>query len=194
MAKQDGLVKMSLSEVIRRNKFYRLHTRLMRFLVKVLHSDSENDRGMRLLSQGDISLLKGFEFNQEALLSHVFTPIGTVTVDRAAGTLAISFPAFVPTDSVHQPDDATHLQITLAGVEIDFDAEEYQTRLERSVNIPLTNEEIPAIELSAALTAGSDKPWLGVLALDFYQEVNGKFYDLNNSAYSAMKMIVAEKV
>lgn len=188
------LVKMSLSEVIRRNRFYRLNTRLTRILMKVLRSDMESDRGMRLVSKGDISLLKGFELNQEAVFTNVLTPEATVTIDRVAGTLSVSFPAFVPTDAVGQPEDATHLQVTLAGVEIDFDAEEYQTKLERSANIPLTNEEVPAIELTAALTPDSDKPWLGVLALDFFQEVNGKMYDLKNSAHNAMKMVVAENV
>ena len=188
------LVRTALKPLMGRNKFYRMNTRLTRLLVKVLHTDMVSDRGMRLVSNGDISLLNGFELNQQAVLENVFTPKCTVTVDRVAGTLGVSFPAFVPNKAVKQPEDATHLQLTLAGVEIDFDTEEYQTRLEQSANVPLTNDEMPALDLMVTLTENSDKPWLGIVAVEFYQEVNGKFYDLKSSEFNAMKVVVAGKV
>lgn len=190
----SALLRIALSELIKRNKFYRMATRMNHLFGKILRTDSVSARGLRRVSNGDISLLQGFNFNVEALLPAIFKPLYEVVTDREAGTITVSVGEFIPETMVDSPEQATHLRLTLAGVEIDFATEEFQTKLHSSGDVLLDLNMNPGFELSVALTPNSDKVWLGILGLEFFQEVNGVMYMLRVSSHNAMRVIVADKV
>jgi hypothetical protein len=87
-----------------------MSSRLTREMVKVIQADATNVRGQRNVIDGEAELLKGFEFNSNARLGGtLYAPFSTA-IDRAAGTLIVDIPAFVPTNMVAAPAGATHFQ------------------------------------------------------------------------------------
>ena len=83
-------------------------SRLTKEMIRVIQSDSINERGKRTVTAGNQSLLRGFDFNINSKLSAtLFTPY-VPAIDRAAGTLSINIPEFVPGTTIVGPQGATH--------------------------------------------------------------------------------------
>lgn len=185
------LIRMSLNEIMGHDKWFLLHGRLTQMMLTVLRSNTTSDRGKRCFSNGDLSALQGFNFNAEADFNAIFYPKYTVSTNLESGIITATVEAFVPMLEVNSPEDATHIQLTLAGVEMDFKANEYRTNIERSHFIAMENERQEMIKITVTIPDNGGKIRLGVLALGFYQEVNGKMYVLKNMKYKALKIILA---
>jgi len=187
--KAGKLLRNALREVIQNSKDSRMSSRLTREMLKAIQADDENARGARTITAGDVTLLKGFEFNDEAKLGNtVFMPYNVVT-DRVAGTLKVTVPAFIPANTIGSPAGATHAIINLGGTEVDFDAENFTANIQHSAHVALKGEEQAQIELTANVSENSDKPLFMAFGLEFYQEVNGEKYPLKNGAYNALALI-----
>ena len=166
--------------------------RMQAELMKVLKSDSTSDRGARLVSKGDFSMLKGFEFNDKASLDAVFYAKFSSSADRATGKLSIQFPKFFPSRELAAPAAATHFKITASAAELDLEKEEYAVHEVSSETLRLQNAETTIPNLENQITANSKKALLWLLCVEFYQEVNGKMYLLKNHARNPLKVIHAE--
>ena len=192
--KAGKLLRTSLREAILQSKDSGMTSRLTQTMMKIIRSDGENVRGMRTVSKGDISLLQGFEFNSNARLGSTFQMEYNCVINRTTGDVTVTIPAFVPAVMVAFPSGATHATIVAGASEIDFEAGDFQSKVERSIPFPLNNAEQPEITLSIALTANSDKLLLVILGIEFYQEVNGENYSMKNGAFNAMALIQADHV
>jgi hypothetical protein len=89
-------LRQSILALITLAKDSKLQSRLVRLLMKVLHLDTVNDRGQRIVANGNLLMLTGFDFNRHAELSAVLTAPSTTTIDRVAGTVTIGVPPFDP--------------------------------------------------------------------------------------------------
>ncbi|NSL85803.1 hypothetical protein ECE50_003105 [Chitinophaga sp. Mgbs1] len=87
-----------------------MSSRLTREMVKVIQADATNVRGQRNVIDGEAELLKGFEFNSNARLGGTLYAPFTTGIDRAAGTLIVDIPPFVPVNMVAAPAGAKHLR------------------------------------------------------------------------------------
>ncbi|KAA2239877.1 hypothetical protein F0L74_27205 [Chitinophaga agrisoli] len=167
----------------------KLTQRLSAKMYKVLKEDKVNDRGMRTVAEGNLQLLRGFEFNNIGKLSTVlFTPY-TASIDRVAGTLNISIPDFVPQTVMKAPQGTTHFAIVSAASELDF-----ANGLQNGVNTetaPLVygSQTEPAITLNNALTANSTRPLFLALGVKYFQETNGKYYPLNTGRFNPLSIV-----
>lgn len=188
------LLRTSLREAILQSKDSGMTSRLTQTMMKIIRSDGENVRGMRTVSKGDIALLQGFEFNSNARLGSTFQMEYNSVIDRAAGSVTVTVPAFVPAVRVAFPAGATHASIVAGASEIDFEAGDFQSKVERSILFPLDNAQQPEIALPIALTANTDKLVFVILGIEFYQEVNGENYSMKNGAFNAMALIQADTV
>jgi hypothetical protein len=63
----------------------------------VLNTDATSARGARTVMKSKLELLEGFDFNIKSPLSTCFFATYSIVVDRAADTLTVSIPSFVPT-------------------------------------------------------------------------------------------------
>ena len=82
------------------------------------------------------------------------------------------------------------------GTEIDFAAGSFTTgSVQQSTELPV-GSEVPtvAFDLTTHVTAGSTKTILFLVGIQFFEEVNGVMYVLNNSKNNALKVVKVSAV
>lgn len=167
----------------------RVTGRMTREILKVIQADTTNDRGERTVVDGDLNLLENFEFNNRSKLGTTLFMPYSVTIDRAAGTLELNVPAFIPLNVVAAPSGATHMKFKVAGAEVDFVQGEFVEDVQSSSDVVIGAQSEPAITLTSTVTAGTTLPLFLAMAVEFMQEVNGTLYPLKNGAYNAVSLV-----
>ena len=80
------LIRQAINPLLKDAKDTRAVSRLLKVMSQVIKSDRVNKRGQRTVADGDMTLLKGFEFNANAVLSTTLYVAPATVVDRATGT------------------------------------------------------------------------------------------------------------
>lgn len=187
------LIRQAFNLLVRDASDSRSTGRLVQRAVRALKLDPTSARGQRVISKGDLTLLQGFDFNADSVLSSTFLVPYTVTVDRPGGHLTVNIPSFVPSNGVVQPKGATHFKIVCGGAEIDFDKNLYTRDLQASADLPINGIATAAINLVATVTANSTLPLFFVLGIDFSQEINGIMYPLLSGGFNALAIVNVSK-
>jgi hypothetical protein len=164
-------------------------SRLTKELLKVIQSDPVNARGERNLAEGDLSRLVGFDFNINGKLNAtLYTPF-TAVIDRAAGTMTVTLPDFVPGNTIAYPSGATHFKIVVGTAQVNFVSEAFVFDRAESPEIVLGPQNQATFDLVGNVTAASTDDLFLVLGLEFMQQVNGAMYPLKNGAYNPLAII-----
>ena len=187
--KAGKLLRNSIRAMLQNGSDSRMVSRLTQKMVEVIQEDATNPRGLRNVIDGEAELLEGFEFNISGKLGTTLYAPYTSTIDRVAGTLAVSIPAFVPINMIAAPGGATHFKIVSAGAEIDFENETFVMATSESAVLPWDTTATAVLNLSNAVTANSTHPLFLALGIEFYQEVNGQMYPLKNGAYNPLALV-----
>lgn len=166
--------------------------RMQKALLLVLKSDTVSDRGARLVTKGDLGLLKKFEFNDKAFLANILFAKYSATVDRSTGKLTVQFPAFIPSVSITAPVSTTHFRLVTAAAELNLEGKDFTASEFKSEYLPFNKTETVPVNLEVSITPNSRQAFLQVLGVEFYQEVNGKMYLLKSDAHNALSVIHAE--
>jgi hypothetical protein len=167
----------------------RVTGRLTRAMKEVLKADKTSSRGLRNVIDGEVALLEGFEFNKGSYLgTSLFAPY-SATIDRATGDLTIKIQSFVPDDLIAAPQGATHYRIISAGTEIDFEKGTNVTSIKVTAELAWDKNPTADITLVNQVPAHSTHPLLLMLGIEYGQEVNGKWYALNDSSFNAMAIV-----
>lgn len=153
-----------------RSLFSRLNTQMF----KVIKTDGVHRRGERLIVNGDMSLIRGFDFNINGKLSSLLFIQPTATIDRASGTMKVELPPFVPKELIKAPLNATYFTIACAAAEIDFATGTFVTATASTEALPYNDEKTAAISLTATVPANSTKWLLLAVGLAFNDETNDK--------------------
>lgn len=164
----------------------RMVSRLTTEMIKVIQKDVTNTRGLRNVIDGEAELLTGFDFNINGKLGTTLYAPFTAAIDRAAGTLGVNIPAFVPLNMIAAPGGTTHFKIVSAGVEVDFENESFVVDSQAIGMLAWDANPTAAINLYNTVTANSTHPLFLMVGVEFYQEVNGLMYPLKNGAYNAL--------
>ena len=159
-------------------------SRLAKVMKSIINLDATSDRGMRQVVAANAASLLGFNFNQGAGLGQsLFSPY-TVTPSGATVTLAI--PSLNPTVDIAAPTGATHYEILFGVAAVNFVTKTYSSATVASPLgiLPLTGAAQTNVSQVATLPAAptADELVIGVLGMNYYQQINGKFYPLNNNA------------
>ncbi len=188
-ASSGKLLRTSVRNLMIRAKDNRVTSRLTQVMSKVKNADATSIRGERNVATGlataDGKLeLKGFDFNNRALLSSVlFAPF---TIDNATGE--ISIPDLNPANDVSYPVRATHISITSAFLDVNFDTTENAIEFSPTVNIPIDNTTATQTLTPAAVPSGTGNK-IYLILIEFFQEVNGVQYQLKNGAYNVLTIV-----
>lgn len=166
--------------------------RMSRAMSKVIKSDKLNDRGQRKVSDGNIQLLRGFDFNVDAKLTTVFFAPHTASIDRVTGTLKVDIPAFVSKRMINAPLNTTHFSVVCGAAEVDFDSGIQKGANVSTAELPYGREITQPISLSNVLTPNSTVALFLALGVIFYQFVNEKYYPLNDGAYNTVAIILVD--
>ena len=164
-------------------------SRLTQMMMKVIQADTTSVRGKRNVIDGETELLLGFEFNDSAALGSSLHAPFTSAVDRTAGTTVVNVAAFVPKELIAAPPGATHFKLVSQAAEIDFEAATSVISNQSTVEFPLDNVLLAPVVMSNPVTPASAHPIFLLLGIEFFQEVNGKFYTMRNGAYNALSII-----
>jgi hypothetical protein len=168
-------------------------SRLTRAMMDVIKSDPKNDKGDRNILDGNVELLTGFEFNQNAELgTTVYAPF-TTKVDRDAGELTISFASFIPSSKISAPKGATHFRIVSGGAEIDFEKTEQVATLKETDPIALDDNPTNEIDLTHTVTAKSMNPLFLVLGIQFLSVTNGFVRPVQDMGFNALRIAEASR-
>ncbi len=188
-AKAGKLMRHSINALLKNAKDGRVVSRLTQTMAKVLRTDTKSERGLRLVSNGDLTLLKGYQFNNDAVLGETLYAPYTDVVDRVAGTLTLNIASFVPSAAIVAPEGATHFQLVSAGAELDFIAETYNRNIQQTKVLPWDGTGSGDISLVNTIPANSTLPLFLFLGIQFYQQVNGFQYPLKNGGFNALSLI-----
>jgi hypothetical protein len=183
------LMRHAINPLLKDAKDSKVVSRLTKMMSQVIKSDKVNKRGQRTVSDGDMNLLKGFEFNANAILGTTLYVAPATVIDRTTGTLTINIPAFAPSSSIVAPQGATHFKLVSAGAAIDFDTHTFTSS--RNVSSAYAWDETPveAIALANTVAAGTTLPLFLFLGIQFFQEMNGIQYPLLTGSFNALSLI-----
>jgi hypothetical protein len=170
----------------------RMTGRLGSRISAIIKSDTVGARGQRTLADGDLDLLRGFDFNANGKLTQTFFAPYSAEVDRAAGTVTINVPAFVPTDMIAYPEGATHFRLVTAAAEVDFVGNDYNVEALETAPLQLDAVATAPVNLVLNMNADNTDPLFVVLGIEFAQVVNGQMYTLNNGAYNALTLVAVD--
>ena len=130
------------------------------------------------------ALLKGFEFNINALLGSVlYKPYAVNTT-----TGVITIPGLVPVNDVAWPAGATHISLTGAYANLNYATSIGDLKLTNVVNLLIDGTTTAVTLTPTAVPAGTGTK-VFLLKIEFFQMVNGVQYSLKNGAYNALKVI-----
>ena len=188
-ATSGKLMRDALRPMIMRAGDGRVTSRLTKVMTDIKNLDATSARGQRTVGSA-IPLvpakerLKGFNFNIRSILGSVLYK--SYTVDIATG--AIDMVQLVPTNEVAAPSGATHMTLRSAWAKIDFVQGIKSVEVSPDYNGPIdaTAVDVNLTPASAPTGTGTD---IFILMIEFFQEVNGVQYSLNNGQYNAMSVV-----
>ncbi|WP_296619277.1 hypothetical protein [Marivirga sp.] len=187
--KAGRLLRTSVRPLLLKAADSRVASRMTREMVKVVKSDSTNDRGERTVTDGDVMLLKGFEFNKQGKLNATMYAPFTANIDRATGEATVNIPGFIPQNTFAAPTGASHMRLVAAASKVDFEEETFNLDTDESSEIAIGPQSESAITLTATVPATGDQPIFLLFGVEFLQEVNGTMYPLKNGAFNALALV-----
>lgn len=190
--KMGSLLRRAFRPLIGGGSDAKMTARLVKKLMEVVKTDVVNKRGERVVMEGDLKLLEGFDFNVKSSLKNTVFHLYDSTWDRVTGECKIVFSPFTAEETIAAPNGTTHYRFVLGVTSVDFQNEVYELKLDRSVIAPWDETEVANLELMASLTPNSTHPVFIALSVEFYQEVNGSNYLLNNGSYNATSVLKVE--
>ena len=167
----------------------RVVSRMTKLMTKIKNLDTTSIRGKRnagvaMTLATAKALLKGFEFNKNALLGSVlYKPYAVNTT-----TGVISIPGLVPVNDIAWPAGATHISLTGAYANLNYATSVADLKLTNVVNLLIDGTATAVTLTPTAVPAGTGAK-VFLLKIEFFQLVNGVQYSLKNGAYNALKVI-----
>lgn len=184
--KASKIFRKAFNELIIDAKDRRVTGRLVQLLVKVIQADAVNDRGKRQILDAETEMMKGFEFNINGTIRNTLYVTYETSIDRVTGQCQVQIPSFVAANSIIHPADATHYRFVTGSSAIDFEQEKFTSDFFRSAIEPISNIASAPLTLSTNLPANSTHPLFLMLGIQFFQQINGKYYSYRNGALNAL--------
>ncbi len=190
--KAANLVRTAFRAQLLRVQDARMFSRLASEMMKVVKADTTSIRGMRNVTDGDITLLQGFDFNDNSRLASTLYAPYQVVINRATGQFTTSLASFVPAQLIAAPSGTTHFRINTLAAEIDFANGIFNADSKETAILPLDNAPTAPINLESILTPASTHPLFLALGVEFLQSVNNEFYQLKNGGYNSLGLVEVE--
>ena len=183
-AKYSKLLRDSLRVAIASASDSLLASRLTKVMREVIGLDDTNDRGLRVFDASNSAPLLGFNFNARAGIGR--TMYFPYEVTGAGADVTMSIPALNPASDIAAPQGATHFEVVFAASDLDMEALTFTNAVVAAPlgilpinSAALTNQSMVATFPAAPSAANLV---VGVVGINFYQQINGKFYALNNNS------------
>lgn len=167
----------------------RVTSRLTKVMTQIKNLDATSARGERNVGVGITTpeakaLLKGFNFNDKAILGSIL--FNSYSVNTGTGVITVS--GLVPVNEINTPSGATHITLRGAWAKVDFANGETDLQATNAVNLPIDATSTDVILTPAGVPSGTGTD-VYLLMLEFFQEVNGAQYVLKNGAFNALSVV-----
>ncbi|MBO9205539.1 MULTISPECIES: hypothetical protein, partial [Niastella] len=167
--------------------------RLLKVASRIITTDTVNERGARVVNNGDMTQLQGFNFNVRAGISDSLFVRCPLTFTRASGEVVVNIPSFVPRNMVQQAKGTTHFRIVAAAAAVNFNTELYQYAMQGTPELPYNTDPTQAATLTLALPANSTDTVFVALGIEYYQRVNTRSYALKSGEHNATSIVLVDK-
>ena len=182
------MLRDSLRVTITSTSNSRVASRLTATMRAIVGLDDTNDRGQRVFESSNSAPLLGFNFNARAGIGQ--TMYFPYEVTGAGADVTMTIPALNPVSDIVASQGTTHFEVVFAASSLDMETLTYTNSVVAAplgilpVNsAALVNQTLvasfPSVPPDANLV-------VGVVGINFYQQVNGKFYPLNNNSTSPL--------
>lgn len=183
-ASAGKLIRDALRTQIQAASDSRMVSRLAQTMKSIINLDTTSDRGARSVGAGNATSLLGFNFNQGAGLGQsLYSPY---SFSASGATVTLAIPSLNPGLDIVAPTGATHFEILFGVASVNFATKTYTSATVASPLgvLPLNGAARSNVSQVATLPTAPSKDELviGVLGMNYYQQINGKMYPLNNNA------------
>ena len=166
----------------------RAHSRLVQVMREILPEDRLSVRGKRSPAAGIQQpegkiLLQHFNFNKDAILSKVLLHPYVLT---DSGEFMLQ--GLVPLLHIKAPAGATHVRLSTACSATDFAESAAEVTYSEELTFALDLNPMDA-SLTAVPALKTGATCLYFLKLEFYQDINGTAYALQNANYNVLELI-----
>ncbi len=167
----------------------RVTARLTQIMAQIKNLDDANIRGERSVAEGVYkenakSLLKGFDFNINAVLAAVLYKPYQVNTE----TGEISIASLTPQLDITLPDGATHVIFKSGFASVNFFTGEYEMIVSEPARLAIDDITQP-ISLSPTHAPTLEGVHFILLSIDFVQSVNNVDYSLKNNAFNVLSIV-----
>jgi hypothetical protein len=183
------LMRDALRPLIMRAADARVTSRLTKVMTLIKNLDATSARGDRNVGVAIVlpaakELLKGFNFNNRSILGSVlFKPL---VIDAATGSITLT--GLVPANEIAAPSGATHFSVRTGWAKLDFVQGLKALEVSAPFNGPIDGNAVDVLLTPAQAPAGAGTN-VHLLMIEFFQEVNGIQYVLNNGQYNALAIV-----
>lgn len=189
VARSGKHVRLGAGVLINKAKEPRLNNRLVQVLTKIKNLDAISVRGQRQVAIGmetdaGKALLKGFDFNSKSVLGAVLRC--PFAFDSATGSVSLT--DLLPKDMVSYPPNSTHVTFATGFMNLDFVTGLYEITYSNYVNLPLDMTVSSPVMTPSGVPAGDGFNFHFFL-IEFFQEVNGVQYAMNNGVYNVLHLL-----
>ena len=188
-ATSGKLTRDSLRPIAQSASDNRVVSRITKLMSQIKNLDLTSVRGQRKVGVAIAgatakALLKGFEFNKDALLGSIlYKPYAVNTT-----TGVITIPGLIPVNDIVFPQGATHVSLTGSYGNINYATSIADVKLTNVVNLPIDGTPASVTLTPTAVPTGTGAK-VYLLKIEFFQMVNGVQYSLKNGAFNALRII-----
>ncbi len=165
------------------------YARLVKVMKAIANTDTINDKGQRQATFGQLQLLKGFNFNDDAKLGSIFYAPYTSAINRVTGELTITIAPFVANTMLPPPQGATHFRIISSGCEVDFIKQEFTADNQSTAYQACDNALTVPLSITHNVTPNSALPLFQLMGVQFFEFVNNKYYPIKSRAHNCLGII-----
>ena len=188
-AKMGQLLRKSVGGLQLLAKDSRVSSRLSKVMNQIKNLDVISVRGQRRVGIGlqtleGKKLLKGFDFNDNALMGTVFR--GQFILDNSTRVVVLN--DFSPSGQMVLADGATHISLSTIVSNVDFEQAVYSSCSSAKVNI-----DVSAPMANYTFTPSATLDGTGIMfcffLIEFFQEINGIQYSLKNNSFNVLSVL-----
>lgn len=188
-AQAGKLLRMAAGQLVFKAKDSKLSSRMLQVMASIKNADLVSARGERKVALGiqteeGKQALRGFDFNQRAVLPAVL--YAPYSLDVATG--GISLADFNPVQQLRNPQGATHFSMQSAFLKLDFESGVSSITYSDVVNLGTQSGEATHALTPTSVPDGSGISFY-LFLIEFFQEVNGVQYPLNNGAFNVLHIV-----
>ena len=183
--KSGQVIRLALHTLIKPLADTKLSSRMNTALLKVVQSDQESTLGERKASNGDPTLLKGFEFNRHLMMKKRFSADYAISHDEANNLLHIDIPGFKPSSCIESPQGAHSFRLICGVGVVNLEEQKHAPiHKQESVLLPLRKTITDAMRFSIPAEVAPGQVLFAVFGVSFY----GELENIPSDAVSKRKM------